>query len=75
MKTTLTVLIGLLFILFSCNNSEEESNEIDAINFENLSSNELEKIGFEKIENPKTFEHGLRYLEESTINGFNGAFN
>ena len=73
MKTTLTILIGLLFILFSCNNSEEESNEIDAVNFENLSSNELEKIGFEKIENPETFEHGLRYLEEAAMKGSSKA--
>ena len=73
MKTTFTVLIGLLFILFSCKTEEEKSNEIDAINFENLSSSELEDIGFKKIEDPVTFEQGLKYLEEAAMKGSSKA--
>jgi TPR repeat protein len=73
MKTTFTVLIGLLFILFSCKTEEEKSNEIDAINFENLSSSELEDIGFIKIEDPVTFEQGLKYLEEAAMKGSSKA--
>ena len=73
MKTTFTVLIGLLFILFSCKTDEEKSNEIDAINFENLSSSELEDIGFKKIEDPVTFEQGLKYLEEAAMKGSSKA--
>jgi TPR repeat protein len=73
MKTTFTVLIGLLFILFSCKTDEEKSNEGDAINFENLSSSELEDIGFKKIEDPATFEQGLKYLEEAAMNGSSEA--
>lgn len=73
MKTTFTVLIGLLFILFSCKTDEEKSNEIDAVNFENLSSSELEDIGFKKIEDPVTFEQGLKYLEEAAMKGSSKA--
>lgn len=73
MKTTFTVLIGLLFILFSCKTDEEKSNERDAINFENLSASELEDIGFKKIEDPVTFEQGLKYLEEAAMKGSSKA--
>ena len=73
MKTILTALIGLFFILTSCKSDEERSNEIDNNNFKDLSYYELEKIGFEKIEDPETFNQGMQYLEEAAFKGSSSA--
>jgi TPR repeat protein len=69
MKTTFTLLMLLLCILFSCKTDEEQSNETDAINLENLSINELEDKGFKHIEDPETFEVGIKYLDAAAFKG------